>query len=750
MASVGAANPPAPPGPRLPSHGGGGGGIRMDDLRRIDIGQLSQSELQALSSCSVSSFDVRRTDDVVSPQLDRSVFNESAGSRRQTYSRLHHRSHSRLPGPHHSLKPHRHPHPSSSDPVSHSIVHFLKHFLSGNYNPPPPPPMPPSSEPPEAVAAPIEDLGFLGLQENLKIKRRRVRKGKTMSRKKLLENGVGVQLQGVNGKGELVDFDELERKGDELYDEELKRRTVGLEIEDDVLGFLSGLEGQWCSRRKKRKYVDAGLFGDALPIGWKILLGLRRRGYHVSVYCRRFISPTGQQFMSCKEAASFLKSCFGGNDARQQTDQKTCSIQQAYVLSSGKNANLADKTDDMAQNTESHSTLSINAHDINNCLMGIDNLPEVQVKDIFECFKCNLTFDEKNLYLQHLFSFHQKTTKRYKFGTPVGEGVIIRDGKFECQFCHKVFDERRSYNGHVGVHVRNAGKESNELVVSVNVQQNDESPFQDVVALRPSETEALVEIAQNSSLETSTVGTGEQAITDNSASDPVKIQADDHSAVAEELNHGHIIVTENNEKVGNDFAWNVDVKMDVSCINDSESAVLSEFENYENNSMDIGSGNRCLEPSDDRVEDTPGLGVGEIVFQDGVSSVPLIQSFELFPSFDSVSNKGEHEFSVVDQKLENVTGFEELRFDDMEPFKYDFMNEQEFPSLPGGSMNLGNDSGIEDGFNSSIGFGSDEVMLNGVDTNQLTERNFKKEGYLVPGKEAKPCINLLLLLLCNL
>ncbi|KAL3620941.1 hypothetical protein CASFOL_035853 [Castilleja foliolosa] len=732
MASVGTANPSDPPGARLPSHGGGGGRIRMDDLKRIDIGKLSQSELQALSSCSVSSFDVRRTDDVVTPQLDRSVFNESAGSRRQTYSRLHHRSHSRLPGPHHSLKPHRQPHPSS-DPVSHSIVHFLKHFLNGNYSPPPPPPLPPALEPPEAVAAPIEDLGFLGLQENLKIKRRRLRKGKTMSRNKLMENGVGVELQGVNGRGELVDLGELEREGDELYDKELKRRTVGLETENEILGFVSGLEGQWCSRRKRRKYVNAALFGDALPIGWKILLGLRRRGYRVSVYCRRLISPTGQQFISCKEAASFLKSCVGDNDAKQQTDQKTCSIERAYVLSSEKNAFPTDNTDDMAHDNGSHSTLAINAHDIDDCLMGIDNLPEVQVKDIFECSKCNLTFDEKNLYLQHLFSFHQRTTKRYKFGTPIGEGVIIRDGKFECQFCHKVFDERRSYNGHVGVHVRNAGKESNELVVSVDVQHNDESPFQDVVASRPSKMDTLVEIAQTSNLETSTVGTGEQATTDHSASDPVKIQADSHSAVAEELNHGHIIVTENNNKAEEDLTWNVDVKMDVSCVNDSEPAGVSEFEKYENSSMDIGSGNRCLEPSDDRVEDTPGLSVGEIVFQDGVSSVPLIQSFELFPSFDSVSNKGEHEFSVVDQKLENVTGFEELRFDDMEPFKYDFMNEQAFPSLAGGSMDL-NDNVIDDRFNSSVGFGSDEVMLiSGMDANQLTvcvwcRTEFKLEG----------------------
>lgn len=45
-------------------------------------------------------------------------------------------------------------------------------------------------------------------------------------------------------------------------------------------------------------------------------------------------SPTGQQFLSCNEAASFLRSYFGNNDADQQRDPKTSSIQQAYALSS--------------------------------------------------------------------------------------------------------------------------------------------------------------------------------------------------------------------------------------------------------------------------------------------------------------------------------------------------------------------------------------------------------------------------------
>lgn len=109
----------------------------------------------------------------------------------------------------------------------------------------------------------------------------------------LLENGVGTELQRVNGKGEMVNFAELEKNGDELYGNELKRRTAGMETEEGILGFLRDLEGQWCSRRKKRKYVDAATFGDALPVCWKLLLGLRRRDYRVSIYCRRYIRCSG-------------------------------------------------------------------------------------------------------------------------------------------------------------------------------------------------------------------------------------------------------------------------------------------------------------------------------------------------------------------------------------------------------------------------------------------------------------------------
>ncbi|XP_050938296.1 methyl-CpG-binding domain-containing protein 8 isoform X2 [Cucumis melo] len=66
---------------------------RMNPLPIIDLRLLSQSELHCLSrfsssSSSSSTSQSNNEDDVLIPKIDRSVFNESAGSRKQTYSRL--------------------------------------------------------------------------------------------------------------------------------------------------------------------------------------------------------------------------------------------------------------------------------------------------------------------------------------------------------------------------------------------------------------------------------------------------------------------------------------------------------------------------------------------------------------------------------------------------------------------------------------------------------------------------------------
>ncbi|KAK4340024.1 hypothetical protein RND71_041486 [Anisodus tanguticus] len=583
-------------------------GPKLEALAHIDISKLSQSELQTLSLCSDSAYNLRRTNDVVIPQIDRSLFNESAGSRRQTYSRIRHQHRrSRMPG-HHPSTSQPKPGPTS-DPETHAILHFLKYFIHNpNSNSPPPPP-PPPLPPLPPVNSPATQLDTTGIQETNLIqektlilmsecdkKRKRGRKPKANKK-----NGVEI----VNKNGEVVDLNNLESNGDKLYNGELEKRTVGLKTEEEVLGFVRDLEGQWCSRRKRRKYIDASGFGDTLPIGWKLLLALRRRDNRVWVYCRRYVSPTGQQFISCKEASSYLRSHFSSGEANQLTQQVDDTVSKSVnnfhgdtslVLSTNiqKNPHSLQKGDVAKKDIVAHavvpssSTLDLHLSEVS--LMEMDNLPEVKVQDIFECYKCNLTFEEKNAYLQHLFSVHQRTTRRYRVGPSVGDGVIIRDGKYECQFCHKVFEERRSYNGHVGVHVRNNAR-----------------------------------------------GTMEFTFPQNSTQD--------------------------------------------------------------------------------------GLAS---------SSEPMVQPFHNSTGILSGSSKDNVEFSAIGQNLDNGTGFEELRLDEMEHFEYSFDVCHESPSLPVASIGLGNEATMEEAF-ASVGFDSGGIILNMED--QLStvcvwcRAEFKLEAY---------------------
>lgn len=532
---------------------------------------------------------------------------------------------------------------------------------------------------------------------------------------------VGVQLEIVNRNGVPVDFKAL-GNADEVYGTELWRRSNGLGSEDEVLGFLRGLEGQWCSRRKRRKIVDASHFGDALPIGWKLLLGLKRREGRVWVYCRRYVSPSGQHFVTCKEAASYLQSYFGYNDTNQSKDQRTGTIQQSYIEASKSPAGIAETADDTKHNTISNSTLpssSIsNAHESEVSLTGIDNLAEVQVRDLFECYKCNMTFDEKDLYLQHLLSFHQRTTRRYRLGTSVGEGVIIKDGKFECQFCHKAFQERRSYNGHVGNHVKNYVKNSKESSAQVTVQKSIEYPTPDGLSSRISKMDALVEIAQNSILETSKDGPNDEP---NAVSSPNKRNEEEPNDKAisypSEINNsmtGRSLDQELSQR-DNEYTMTEEnvVKIDgisdagnnvnMVCTSMSEHSELGEVEKYGSSQLEIDFGNSHVKSNQDVAADTIAPTVEKNVIQSGVTDSVMtpVQLLHCFPTFTAISNKN----------LDNITGFEELRFDEIESLS---------PSLLEASMDLASNLEMEEGFNSPVKYESEVAMLNMTGKQQLT------------------------------
>ncbi|KAE9599336.1 hypothetical protein Lal_00043979 [Lupinus albus] len=467
--------------------------LNLESLSGIDSTTLSQSEIHALSLCSLSTFDLRSTRHIVTPTIDPSFFNESSGTHRQTYSRRR-----RLPATDDVV--------TDSNTDNRRIIDYLKQLIRED----------PKFDQIELlqpcvhteVVAPIKEVR-VGTELGLVRKRKRGRKPKV--KVNLDECYRGIQI--VNKNGVAIDFSALAVVEDP-YAEELRRKTEGLKSEEELLGFLRDLEGQWGSRRRKRKIVDAASFGDVLPCGWKLLLGLKRKDGRAWIYCRRYLSPTGQQFLSCKEVSSYLQSLSTHSDTQLQislwsenmlqedrmtikehTDTVTIENSAGVTLEDQNQLQIVVANSDVPCLSVSNERLKEVA------LLGIDNLADVQIHDLFECHKCNLSFDEKDTYLQHLLSVHQRTTRRYRLGSSVGDGVIIKDGKFECQFCHKVFQERRRYNGHVGIHVRNYVRKVEDSPGLANVQMSDNSPVREEIHSRISKMDALIEIAQNSIME---------------------------------------------------------------------------------------------------------------------------------------------------------------------------------------------------------------------------------------------------------
>ncbi|TMW91344.1 hypothetical protein EJD97_014454 [Solanum chilense] len=68
------------------------GELEAKSIQIVDLRLLSQSELYSLSLCSTTDYNPCRDDDFIIPKIDRSIFNESAASRKQTYSRTPHPS----------------------------------------------------------------------------------------------------------------------------------------------------------------------------------------------------------------------------------------------------------------------------------------------------------------------------------------------------------------------------------------------------------------------------------------------------------------------------------------------------------------------------------------------------------------------------------------------------------------------------------------------------------------------------------
>ncbi|KAK3133592.1 hypothetical protein QOZ80_6AG0538420 [Eleusine coracana subsp. coracana] len=392
----------------------------------VDLQALTQSDLVALAEASPYAVDPRRgrrrdANFLPPPKIDRSVFNESAGSRKQTFSR--HRPGTNVS---HSLTP---PAASSSATASAPteedsenrliVFHLQSLFARDDPSYPLPAPIPPRPQTLTAPAVTASAPQAPSLPQP--------------------SQAADPDREVINPKGTAVDLVRLAELVDP-YGEELQKRTAGLGSEPELLGYMNSLEGQWGSRRRRRKFVDASMFGDHLPRGWKLLLGLKRKERVAWINCRRYVSPKGHQFATCKEVASYLMSVLGYPEA------KLTAIHSNSATVHGSNAvhfvDLQQQTDPTVEKQIAMPVTSVtlfnHSGDSHQQKLQKDETPVgVSVR---ECQKCSLTFNDQGAYMQHQLSFHQRKAKRCRVSKFDELGASM-DGKFETQECQKTSNE---------------------------------------------------------------------------------------------------------------------------------------------------------------------------------------------------------------------------------------------------------------------------------------------------------------------
>ncbi|KAH6756761.1 hypothetical protein C2S53_000851 [Perilla frutescens var. hirtella] len=632
--------------------------LRLDSIPVVDLRLLSQSELYSLSRCSSSDSDPSCRDDVVIPIIDRSVFNESAGSRKQTYSRLRLApSDSSSAAAPRSRTPHLRSTGagygainSKSDPENaenYQIINLLKQFFVADMNPADLFPVKieySNSLPVQQFSSPPQSSPSNVAPTGLKRKRGRPRRNEFLGNGEELAVEVSVvnasdvdrlppipllneivvrdnaaedrDREVLNSDGVAVDLAALGAV-EHPYWEEIRHRTEGLLTEEELLGFLKGLNGKWGSRRKKKRIVEASEFGSKLPVGWKLLLSVKKKNGHVWLYCRRYISnnysfriiyytqgmvgmmewngngitfphpfpflwllcrtaessrgptcaaqssrrgveekrwrfnqrctaltprcetpqggpphrpsevwisdkmaeaapqmrfftasprglisgtmnlPSGLHFVSCKGVSSYLLSLHGVHDPNPFSSARYNDIvNDADQLTS---VTLATEDDSEIENLVSRASLphmdsAAGNHEIQ-VVVNAGNLPEDRIGESLCCNKCNITFNDKDEFMQHQSSLHRKN--RNKNVIRITDGVIIKDGKYECQFCHKTFNERHRYNGHVGTHVRFQAKTAGESSQSVHPSSLNKFPTQDIAMEGSSKSHNAMEVCNS-------------------------------------------------------------------------------------------------------------------------------------------------------------------------------------------------------------------------------------------------------------
>ncbi|KAJ4839461.1 hypothetical protein Tsubulata_022963 [Turnera subulata] len=496
--------------------------FHSDFLPLIDLRLLSQSELLSLSLCSSTSpvNHLQNDTDVSTPKIDRSVFNESAGSRKQTFSRLrlaprNHNKNNRIENRINSPQFSPFETPLQSDRENSQIISLLKSLFGS------------SSQPEEdhnhtqndnnLVSVPVSyqedvlclplpsvtdgkpsDIG-VGFCDSSSKKRKRGRPRKHGDNEVSEVESQSVVEEGEEAVMEVENVPPEELAGlEDPVEEELRRRTEGMQTKAELLGFLEGLEGEWGSSRKKRRIVDANVFGKGLPSGWKVMLCVKKRANYFWLICGKYIrpdfvvidrildfnagifSPNGQQFVSCKEVSSYLLSSCGLQDENQLNfsdvngsiqlaDQKSSRNAADHDLNNGKNGK------DVTSNLSSPVASKSPEHRKQAIPSVVGNLVEVQTEKEYKCHKCSAAFDEQDDLLQHLLSSHHRAPKRLRCEASLREEVIIKNGKYECQFCRKLFEERRRFHGHLGNHIKDYFKRIEATGRAASAQKSPKS-----------------------------------------------------------------------------------------------------------------------------------------------------------------------------------------------------------------------------------------------------------------------------------
>lgn len=296
---------------------------------------------------------------------------------------------------------------------------------------------------------------------------------------------------------------------------QLKRKFTPLATEAELQEFFNNIGGEWASKMKKRKIVDAEDFGEGFPKGWKLLLGVRKKYGRFIIECRKYISPEGLQFASCREVSAYFLSnshlsateevaapetpCHTDSDNGHQIvlagtpKENTVGVDQLMNQDGGDTiltglSNMGKDTEQQSMEFSSavpgtgkqktwEGDRSLEAVDIVGKTKKRNNLNSQNTP--MNCKKCNVIFSNRSTFMAHLTihhvkkekilddkvienganmnngkSIHQVKKKKKVADKAIEYSAIMKNGKYECQICHKAFSERNRYTGHIGVHAR--------------------------------------------------------------------------------------------------------------------------------------------------------------------------------------------------------------------------------------------------------------------------------------------------------